>query len=201
MTRNAIVVDLNRCIGCYGCEVACKQENDVPLGSYWSRVTPVGPSGTFPHIQQCWLPTMCQQCENAPCIEVCPTGASYRDEETGVVLVSEENCIGCKSCLSACPYGVRTFYEEAGTVHKCTLCKPLTDAGELPACVKACCGEARFYGDLDDPDSDASRALAAYGEADLHALADDGNKPSTVYILSSKYADWASDDAVQVSNV
>ena len=143
---------------------------------------------------------MCQQCTGAPCVEVCPTGASYRDEETGIVLIDQENCIGCESCLSACPYGVRALNEAESVVGKCTLCKPLTDKGELPACVKACCGEARFYGDLDDPESDASKAVAAYDAADCHQLADDGNGPSTIYLLSPKYATWVSDDAVQVSN-
>ena len=201
MTRNAIVVDLNRCFGCSSCEVACKQENDVPLGQYWSKVSAVGPSGTFPNLKQYWLPTMCMQCVDAPCITVCPTGASYRDEESGIVLVDYETCIACLSCLQGCPYGVRSLNETANVVQKCTLCKPLLDKGGLPACVKACCGEARYYGDLDDPKSDASVALAAYSDGEKHTLADKGNQPATVYILSEKYADWQSDDAVQISKV
>lgn len=194
MTRNAIVVDLNRCIGCYSCETACKQENGVALGEHWNRLITVGPYGEFPHIQQYWLPTMCQQCENAQCVEVCPVGASYRDPETNIVLINEEACIGCQACLSACPYGVRQLHEETGTVQKCTLCNHLTAKGELPACVKACCGEARFYGDLDDPESDASKVLASYDEADIHRLADSGNHPATAYILSPRFGEWRSED-------
>jgi Fe-S-cluster-containing dehydrogenase component len=189
MTRNALVVDLNRCIGCFSCEVACKQQNDVPLGEYWNKVEIVGPMGTHPHIQQYWLPTMCQQCENAPCIEVCPTGASQRDPETGLVIIDRETCIGCQSCMSACPYGVRSFNEKENKVGKCIACNDLVKAGKQPACVSICCGEARFYGDLDDPDSDASKALAAAGD-DVHMFADSGNKPCSAYILSTKYAEW-----------
>ncbi|ACV23098.1 4Fe-4S dicluster domain-containing protein [Slackia heliotrinireducens] len=194
MTRNAMVVDLNRCIGCYGCEVACKQEHDVALGEYWCKVYTDGPQGTHPHITQYWLPTLCQQCENAPCIEVCPTGASQRDPVTGVVIIDRETCIGCKSCLTACPYGVRSYNASTNTVGKCTLCNDRLRNDKLPACVLACSGQARFFGDLDDPESAASKALAAHDEADIHQFADSGNAPLTRYILSEKYAEWISDD-------
>lgn len=194
MTRNAIVIDLNRCIGCYSCELACKQENDVPLGEYWNKVHPIGPSGTHPHLEQYWLPTMCQQCEDAPCVKVCPTGASYRDPETNTVLINKAVCIGCKYCMMACPYGVRSWNEANKVVEKCTLCGQLTAKGEQPACVKACSGEARFYGDLDDPESDVSKLLASCDEGDIHHLTDEGNHPSTAYILSKKYATWKSGD-------
>ncbi len=193
MTRNAIVVDLNRCIGCYACEIACKQEHDVPLGEYWNKVYTDGPQGTHPHITQYWLPTMCQQCENAPCIEVCPTGASMRDPDTGIVTINREACIGCQACMSVCPYGVRSYNAGEGKVGKCTLCNERVKRDEKPACVLACCGQARFFGDLDDPESDASKALAAADEKDVHSLADQGNKPSTCYILSERYAEWVSD--------
>lgn len=194
MTRNALVIDLNRCIGCYGCEIACKQEHDIDLGEYWNKVYTDGPVGTHPHLTQYWLPTMCQQCENSPCVEVCPTGASYRDEETNIVLIDRDTCIGCQTCLPACPYGVRSYNANKNVVGKCTLCKELLDEGGKPACVKACSGQARFFGDLDDPDSDASQVLASYDDADIHQFADSGNGPSTYYILSERFATWQSDD-------
>lgn len=189
MARNCLVVDLNRCIGCYGCEVACKQENNITVGEYWNKVLEVGPFGDLPHIRKYWLPTMCQQCEDAPCIHVCPTGASFRNED-GVVLVNKEVCIGCKYCMIACPYGVRGWNPDEHVVEKCTLCQQRTSVGQEPACVVNCCGEARFYGDLDDPDSPASKAIAAADPADVHQLTNVGNNPLTVYILSEKIAEW-----------
>ena len=190
MSRYCIVVDLDKCTGCQSCEVACKIENGIALGQKWNEVIERGPFGDFPHLEKYWLPIMCQQCENAPCVDVCPTGASYRDPETNVVLVDSDACIGCQLCLSACPYGVRSLNEAKQTVEKCTLCKQLTDAGKQPYCVSICPNECRYYGDLDDPESDASKAIAAEDPANLHWLKDTGNGPATVYILSEKICTW-----------
>ena len=110
--RNALVIDLDRCTGCDTCVVACKHENGVDLGVYWNHVIPMGPYGTYPDIQMYWLPTQCQQCANAPCLEVCPTGASHRDDVTGAVVVDADTCIGCQPCIAACPYGARTYVED-----------------------------------------------------------------------------------------
>jgi Fe-S-cluster-containing dehydrogenase component len=197
MSHNAIVVNLDRCIGCYGCEVACKMENDIALGERWNKVMQVEPYGTFPKVSSYWLPTMCQQCADAPCAVVCPTGASYRDEVNNIVLVDKEKCIGCKYCMMACPYGVRSWNEEQKVVEKCTLCNHLTTAGELPACVKNCCGQARAYGDLDDPGSDAAKMVAAADASARHYLPDVGNNPTTVYIFSEKYGKWVGGDLTQ----
>ena len=139
--RNCLVIDLDRCSGCDSCVVACKFENNLDLGMYWNRVSVVGPTGTFPDIEQYWLPTQCQQCENAPCIAACPTGASYRDEDNGLVLVDKESCIGCQVCIDACPYGARSYNEDLNVVEKCTCCVQRLKDGESPACVHNCsCG-------------------------------------------------------------
>ena len=193
--KNCLVLDLNRCTGCDTCVVACKLENNVELGKYWNRVLPVGPSGTHPNIEMYWLPMQCQQCENPACVHVCPTGASYRDEKTGVVLVDHSKCIGCQYCMMACPYGVRTLNDRTKTVEKCTLCSHLTaDGSDDPACVHSCSAGARFFGDLDDPDSDVSKYVAQQLEKDpgcVHYLPDPGSaKPSSIYILSEKVASW-----------
>lgn len=189
--RNCLVIDLDRCSGCDSCVASCKLENNIPLGEYWNRVNVVGPSGTWPRIEQYWLPTQCQQCENAPCIAVCPTGASYRDEENGLVLVDKETCIGCQACIDACPYGARSLNEELNVVEKCTCCVQRLREGEKPACVHNCCCGARYFGDLDDPESDAAKAVAAAGPENCHQLPDpSGAAPRTIYILHASTAEW-----------
>lgn len=161
MARNCIVVNLDRCTGCFGCEVACKMENGVALGERWSKVFTVGPVGEYPDMTRYALPTMCQQCENAPCVSVCPTGASYRDGNN-VVLVDKEKCIGCKYCMAACPYQARIVQESTGVVEKCRFCWENGEPGNPPACVGTCISGARVFGDLDDPESDISKAIAQY---------------------------------------
>ena len=187
-----LVIDLDRCSGCDSCVAACKMEHQMNLGVVRNHVSAIGPTGTFPDIEMYWLPMQCQQCENPGCIEVCPTGASYRDEETGIVLVNAEDCIGCESCLTGCPYGVRQFNEDAGVVQKCTLCAQITADGDgVPACVHNCNCGARFFGDYDDPESDVCRELAKYPEEAIHTLPDPNDaKPLTRYILSPKFASW-----------
>jgi molybdopterin-containing oxidoreductase family iron-sulfur binding subunit len=115
MTKFGMVIDLSRCVGCQTCAVACKVENNEPLGIWWNRVLTVGgknidqPSGDFPTVQMNYLPLACQHCENAPCVKVCPVDATYRRPSDGVVLIDYDRCIGCRYCMAACPYGVRTF--------------------------------------------------------------------------------------------
>ena len=133
MAHNCIVVNLDRCTGCYSCEITCKMENDIALGEHWNKMLQRGPFGDYPNMTRYPLPTMCQQCADAPCVHVCPTGASYRDGNN-VVLIDREKCIGCKYCMMACPYGVRDWNKASKTVEKCTLCGHLTANGELPAC-------------------------------------------------------------------
>ena len=108
MAHNCIVVNLDRCTGCYSREITCKMENDIALGEHWNKMLQRGPFGDYPNMTRYPLPTMCQQCADAPCVHVCPTGASYRDGNN-VVLIDREKCIGCKYCMMACPYGVRDW--------------------------------------------------------------------------------------------
>ena len=159
MSHYAIVVDLDRCIGCHGCEIACKNENEVELGSFWNKVVQVGPFGDYPHLHQYFLPVMCQQCDDSPCTHVCPTGASYRDENN-VVLVDKEKCIGCKYCMAACPYGARIQIKKTGVIEKCRFCWYEGEPGNPPRCVGTCISGARLFGDLDDPQSEICQEIA-----------------------------------------
>jgi Fe-S-cluster-containing dehydrogenase component len=187
-----LVIDLDRCIGCCACEVACKQENDVDLEVNWNKVLNVGPIGTFPEVEQYFLPAVCQQCEKPACVQVCPTGASYKRAEDGIVLINKEICIGCRYCMMACPYGVRNFNQQKKVVEKCTLCIQLQAIDEKPACVKNCPGGARIFGDIKDPNSDVSKALQKATSDATHQLPDVGNKPTGRYILHGKNATWRS---------
>lgn len=190
--KNTLVIDLDRCSGCDSCVAACKMENQMNLGVVRNHVSAVGPVGTFPDIEMYWLPMQCQQCENPACVAVCPTGASYRSDETGYVLVEKDNCIGCGLCIDACPYGARQLNVELGVAQKCTLCNELTaDGSDVPACVHNCNCGARFFGDFDDPQSDVCQEMAKYGEDCIHSLPSvDGADPVTRYILSPKFATW-----------
>mgnify|MGYP002510325813 CR=1 FL=1 len=191
MANYGMLINTKKCIGCYACRTACQRQNDLLPDEAFIRFEE-REVGTYPSVRVEHVPLQCMHCEDAPCVRVCPTGASYRDPDTNIVLVDKSKCIGCKYCMMACPYGVRSWNVDEKCVEKCTLCPQLTSVGEQPACVANCCAEARFYGDLDDPESDASKALAAADPESVHRLPDVGNKPSTAYILSKKTATWRS---------
>ena len=166
MTRYGMAIDLSRCIGCNTCAVACKVSNNLPKDVWWNVVHTEGrdfadtSKGTYGgEMQLSWLPVNCMHCENAPCQQVCPTHATYTTD-SGVVLVDEEKCIGCKYCMAACPYGVRIQIEKTGVIEKCRFCWDGEKPGNPPACVGTCISGARVFGDLDDPESDISREIA-----------------------------------------
>lgn len=204
MTRYAIVTDLNRCVGCLACSVACKALNGVQPGSFWNKTIRVGPnptpggSGQYPDVEMYFLTLQCQHCATPKCTEVCPTGASYKAED-GTVQIDKERCIGCQFCVMSCPYGVRYLNEEEGVVEKCTLCQQRITEGELPACVAQCGGMARFFGDLDQgyesfegpQQADLKRVKLLefskeFTEDQVHRLTDKGNGPQLQYILRNR---------------
>jgi Fe-S-cluster-containing dehydrogenase component len=154
-----MAIDTRRCLNCEACVVACKAENEVPLGRSrnWVREQE---SGAYPAVGVRIVPGQCMQCEDPPCVRLCPTGASYVSPE-GIVLVNVDDCIGCRYCATACPYDARYFDEASGTVDKCTFCAHRVADGLEPACVLTCPARARTFGDLDDRTSDAARLIAA----------------------------------------
>lgn len=189
MKQFVIVADLDRCIGCHGgCQVACKTEHEIALGKSRSTLYTMGPTGKFPDLELYFLPLMCQQCENPTCVEVCPTGACYKDEEDGVIKINGDVCIGCQSCKRACPYDAIRFNQEMRISDKCNVCAERRAEGEEPACVRNCSGKALMYGDINDPDSVVSKAIAAAGEENVYSLKDFGNKPAGRFILRN--AKW-----------
>lgn len=207
MTRYAMAVDNQRCIGCWTCSMACKLENSLPKDVWWNRIITEGgehyrtAGGTYPNdLKMQMYPVHCMHCENPACTEVCPVGATWKDPETGIVHQDYDKCIGCQSCIKACPYqGVRTYIEGepefhydwavgdtrvmaplANTVEKCNFCDQKVAAGERPACVDICVGRARYFGDLDDPESEISKVLA---EREYSVLQEEaGTSPSVFYL-------------------
>jgi Fe-S-cluster-containing dehydrogenase component len=198
--RLGLVIDLDTCVGCQACVVHCKEWN---TGGYPAPLTDQGPygasargawlnrvlgfvAGEGPDSRTVPFPKSCVQCQDAACVTVCPTGASYKRIEDGIVLVDEALCIGCGLCAWACPYGARELDAGEGVMKKCTLCidriynEQLEEVDRLPACVRTCPSGARHFGDLADPASAVSRLVAERGGYDL--MPEMGYRPTNRYL-------------------
>ncbi|MDH4283950.1 MAG: 4Fe-4S dicluster domain-containing protein [Gallionellaceae bacterium] len=184
--RWGMLVDTTRCSSdCKECVVACNKENGLSGGTkatdpQWIRKVELTDKKNGRKLS---LPVMCQHCEHPPCVDVCPTNASFRRAD-GIVLVDRHRCIGCRYCMMACPYKARSFVHETltdqnpdvprgkGTVEACTLCVHRLDRGELPACVEACAKTGRraiLFGDLNDPESEISKRIRTVASVQLRA--------------------------------
>lgn len=181
-----MVMDLQKCVGCDSCTVACKAENLTPPGISYNVVLEKE-IGDFPNLAKVNLPMPCMHCDNPPCVQVCPVRATFK-LDNGIVTIDNDRCIGCRYCIVACPYGARSYdfgesYEEEmlgfndvtspeygigrgerkkgktpiGTVRKCNFCVHRLERGEEPACVETCIGDARYFGNLNDPNSTVSK--------------------------------------------
>jgi protein NrfC len=134
--------------------------NSVPEGVSRLEIIRSEPRGEFPDVDYRFTRKSCQHCENAPCVMVCPTGAAYKDEKTGIVDVHNEKCVGCGYCLAACPYQVRFFNPVTKSADKCDFCRETNLAqGKQPACVESCPTKALIFGDLNDKDSEINTVL------------------------------------------
>lgn len=198
--RYGMVIDLKRCAGCNSCTVACRAEKGTPPGILYHRVEKYE-VGKYPAARMQFRPIPCMHCEEPACLEVCPTGATYKRAD-GIVLVDHEKCMGCRYCVLACPYearqslgridnyygtAARTPYEvlkqkdlDRGTTVKCDFCVARLEKGRLPACVETCPAQARYFGDLDDPESEVSRLIVVGRGTVLKEEL--GTKPSVYYI-------------------
>ena len=222
--RYGMVIDLKRCSGCKTCSVVCKVANNIPNDIIWNRVLTEGGNapdtagGTWGNPEMQHWPVACQHCENPACTKVCPVGATWKDEQTGIVRQDYDKCIGCRMCMAACPYNARTFnwndpvratgasYGDArvperarGVMEKCTLCKERTDEGDEPMCVRCCPADARIFGDLDDPNSEINAKIKELGAKlvvsraarDVHAKFLLRNGADDVIYPEKQTASWA----------
>jgi molybdopterin-containing oxidoreductase family iron-sulfur binding subunit len=207
-TKYGFVIDLKKCIGCDACTVACKAENKTPPGVTYCWVVK-DELGKYPNVREKFTPMLCHQCDIPPCVQVCPVKATYK-MDNGIVVIDYERCIGCRYCLTACPYGARysdfgrdldgekqpnesapTFEygiertrekmkSPIGNARKCHWCYHRIKVGMEPACVEACLGKARFFGDLNDPTSSVSQMIVK-GKA--NRLREElGTEPSLYYL-------------------
>ena len=150
MTRLGFLLESDSCIGCHACTVACKSEHDVPIGVNRTWVKYIE-TGSFPQAERHFSVMRCNQCDDAPCMDICPTSALFR-APNGVVDFNDDNCIGCKSCMNACPYDALYINPETNTAHKCNFCNHRIEVGLMPSCVVVCPTHAIKVADFDDPD-------------------------------------------------
>ena len=211
--RYGMVLDLKKCIKCAACTIACIAENHLPPGVVYDPVTEKE-VGQYPNVRREFLPTICNQCQNPPCVQVCPVNATWRRPEDGIVVIDYDKCIGCRYCLTACPYQMRSFdfgeyyspepnkdwYDGApspeynqrrirkgtlrspiGNARKCTFCLHRIQKGLRPACVEACLGHARYFGNLADPNDKLWELISKNGHMRLKEEL--GTEPSVYYLL------------------
>lgn len=196
-----LAIDLDTCVGCHACVISCKEWNTGNYGAPLSDIDAYGaePVGTFLNrvhtfevkqedkpAQVTHFPKSCLHCEDAPCVTVCPTGASYKRVEDGIVLVNESDCIGCGLCAWSCPYGAREMEGTEGVMKKCTLCvdriynENIPEGDRVPSCVRTCPAGARHFGDFADPESNVSILSAERGGMEL--MPEQGTKPVNRYL-------------------
>ena len=179
MARYGMLIDTTKCIGCFACRTACQRQNGLLPQQAFIRYEQKE-SGSFPNVGVENVPLQCMHCEDAPCAQVCPTGAAHMGAD-GIVEVDTGRCIGCLYCVAACPYQVRVRNPETGTVDKCRFCTVSAEQSgtRMCSCVEACLTGARIFGDLDDPDSELVKEIA---RTNAQPIAGDLTKSKIYYV-------------------
>ena len=189
MTKWGLVIDISKCNACYCCFTACKDEfwdNEYPPytasqprhGQFWMNLVK-NERGKYPYIKVAYMPVLCMQCQDAPCIKAARNGAVYQRPD-GIVVIDPQKAAGQKHLVESCPYDAIFWNEENNLPQKCTFCVHRLEAGEIPRCVQACPSDAMTFGDLDDPQSDVSKLLNSAGAEAFHPEWD--TKPGVYYI-------------------
>ncbi len=181
MAHYAMLIDAERCTGCAACRLACQMQWQLPPQRFYNRLE-FRESGTYPQVKQEIVPVQCMHCDNAPCLTVCPTSATYKRSD-GLILIDHDKCIGCKYCMAACPYDVRQINEK-GVPEKCRFCADYAMQGEIPPCASTCMNDVRTFGDVDDPNSAISKKMAIIETYQL--AAHHGTKPRVFYVKGRK---------------
>jgi tetrathionate reductase subunit B len=198
----AMVIDATKCIDCKACVAACKVANNVPEGQWRNWIKP-GEDRPRPGVsgggKARFQPGACMHCDTPTCVSACPTGATYKDPETGEVVIDEGLCIGCGNCIPACPYGARFRNEVKRKADKCNYCPERRAAGLDPACVDTCPTKARIFGDINDPETEAGRLFLENKDRLARVAAVTDTKPNMYYIGDPGPAGWGGEAVVPAS--
>jgi tetrathionate reductase subunit B len=176
--RYGFLIDLTRCVGCNACVIACKSENNVPLG-VWRIWIKAIEKGEYPNVYKSFLPLLCNNCENPSCVRVCPVKATYKRKD-GIVDINPHRCIGCRYCIAACPYSARFLHPVLKIAKKCDWCLHRIENRKNPACVDACPTKAMVFGNLKNQNSEISKILKNKPVQVIKTAS--GNMPHVFYI-------------------
>ena len=190
--RYGMLIDLDRCVGCYACQVTCKAEHDVPFGISRCRVE-THEAGSYPDVSKFFIPRLCNHCDNAPCIGSCEEKALLKNSD-GVVIMYSGRCTGCGKCYKMCPYDAIQESPVAGQAEKCDFCYSRVQSGRLPVCVQSCMGKAFIFGDMNDK---KSRIFQAISSSSIKVLKPElGTNPSVYYTFRGDTGDYPLGDHV-----
>ena len=187
-----MVIRQNLCIDCELCLEACQRTNRVPHHGYRTIILERNIPNAVGQRDRTFMPILCNQCNEPHCVRVCPTGATFKDGTNGIVLMEQKKCIGCKTCMAACPYNARYFNEEDRAVDKCNFCfdtKLKESGGQITACSAACPPEVRVFGDLTDPNTPAYKLIHTPGNVFWVLRPEFGTLPNIFYMNDTSGTD------------